>query len=263
MQTGSAEGKEPLTIETNLSHDLVSENGGGVVNVIDNEEILHGDWLVVRRKKRGGKDKEKDKVAQSVGKNVMPNPKKHVKSQFPQSVGSPNLLTFPSTSTSMGLARGKAIDNFKKRARKENPHVQHGNKEGSMPMQYTSSAHVQLSNELQGDSGKGMSQLASDTVNEKNRVIRRSATPMEGFDLRVGIQISDNLTRGSSLILGAGKILKGKPPDGSGVKGTSKPVVKIMTHKHVGMDLERGVQANKIMEDTNLAVSQMILDSGQ
>ncbi|KAK7283239.1 hypothetical protein RIF29_12631 [Crotalaria pallida] len=100
-----------------------------IVNVEDKDEALHGDWLVVRRRKKGGIEKRNGILAEKkkeIGTQSLPNEgNKEFRIVLNERVnwGSPRLLNFPHTVSSLtgDTTRGKGLDNGKKRARKETP----------------------------------------------------------------------------------------------------------------------------------------------
>ncbi|KAK7274829.1 hypothetical protein RIF29_15928 [Crotalaria pallida] len=117
------------TLIENQAANISSDNQGTEIGVIDSDEQLHGEWMIVRRKKKNGNEKKKvggnvngDKGKNNGAKEIPATEPNHLKIPRKEKVvmGSPNLLTFPNTTTSLASnsSRGKTQDNNKKRARR-------------------------------------------------------------------------------------------------------------------------------------------------
>ncbi|KAK7257330.1 hypothetical protein RIF29_31216 [Crotalaria pallida] len=195
------------------------EDQGAVIGVAVSEEALHGDWLVVKRKKKGGNERkkggamDKGKISgnQSVSGEAKNQPK--IPRKEKEGIGNPNLLTFPSTALSLATSnsRGKSQDNGKKRARKDT-HKKDDVEEGKL-MHDTELVHVQLIDSTRKDREVTLGQHVNI---EKEGVVstgHRKESTMKGFDLGHEIVISPNLLGGLGAQSSKGGKPKGRPPD--------------------------------------------------
>ncbi|KAK7268258.1 hypothetical protein RIF29_20953 [Crotalaria pallida] len=233
----------------------------------DSEEALHGDWLIVRRKKRGGNERTKgvklDRDKNNGAQSILAAENKHVEIQKKEKamMGSPHLLTFPSTAVSLSnnAARGKRHDNTKKRARKESQQITQ--KKDSVekllvidkgpPMHVSESTNVQLSSTFQKERVSSPSQLTS-IKSHNNRSDKEVV--MKGFDLGTEIIISPDLLGGRMFHGNKGVQLNGKPPDPNALK-------KQISSSTGEMNIVEDEGRRK--ERSDVETSGMILDSGQ
>ncbi|KAK7290032.1 hypothetical protein RIF29_04151 [Crotalaria pallida] len=241
-------------------------NGGKNEETAD-DEALHGDWLVVRRRKKWGSDKSKE-IRVEKNKEIPTQSRSNdesnnlIKEGQKDSMGSPHLLAYPSSG---GTSRGKHYVNNKKRARKDvQPGTRakelgkHNSTLGKTPMLH-GGGHVRLNNDSNSHrvnstqpSLKGKPQVSvlgsqKDTIKE---------VPNKGFDLGTGINISPDLLRGMGSHSKKGVGGKGKPPDSSSTQ------VGFSASKH-GDGSKAVVKVSTEVENVGETVSGMLMDSGQ
>ncbi|KAK7260450.1 hypothetical protein RIF29_26503 [Crotalaria pallida] len=220
------------------------------INVEDKDEALHGDWLVVRRKK-GGIEKRNGILAEKkkeIGTQSLPNEgNKESRIVLNKRVngGSPHLLNFPHTVSSLtgDTTRGKGLDNGKKRARKEMPQLTTTKGNASHKIAHGKEKPTQI-NESHNANGSG------------GKVINKKANPLLGFELGPGISISPNLGRGMPSTKNHDNGLNGKPPDNKKDQSGS-----------TALKGDESVHTEGVGDELNGSVlkeeSGMMLDSGQ
>ncbi|KAK7244551.1 hypothetical protein RIF29_39375 [Crotalaria pallida] len=224
----------------------------------EKEEALHGDWLVVRRKKRGGNEKKKGGPTDK-GKNPgvqslsnEGNNQEKIPMKEKERMGSPHLLTFPPTAASLANsnARGKEQDNGKKRARRDNQRKELVRKE--TVMHGNEFTHVQLSEKPQGDIGMSSSHPPSSKDDTVLKVRQIKEVKMNGFDLGTEIVISPNLLEGIRAQNSKGGKPTGWPQDS---KAIAKPIPKESKGQHGNGEVLKDVGQH--------GTDSMMLDSGQ
>ncbi|KAK7245438.1 hypothetical protein RIF29_40284 [Crotalaria pallida] len=277
--------KEGLVRESEENQEIVKiPDNQGVVNAdeiqgtnnvsADQEEALHGDWLIVRRKKRSGFDRKKgmkvDRDKNISTQSYFAEENKHVELQKNEKsiMGSPHLLTFPSTVMSLFNtgSRGKGHDNGKKRARKESQHVAQKKDiverisviDKGPTMHVSESTNVQTSAVLRNERVNSPSQLTNlKSYNKDSEDLTRAKNKnkvMKGFDLGTEITISPDLLGGRMLHGSKGGKPNGKPPDPDALnKQLSSRRKEVNIEEDTGRCQERG----------GMETSGMILDSGQ
>ncbi|KAK7256981.1 hypothetical protein RIF29_30630 [Crotalaria pallida] len=198
----------------------------------DEEESLHGDWLVMRRKKKGGKEKSrganmgrnKDLIAQSLLTTV--TKQVEVPNLINGSKDHPNanFETQPATYTPSGSIQ----KNVKKRARKEGSRMKedtsiiaHNNNVTSMQNQ--KGKDVSLTTESPPSNLNSVSRPGPSSSNDVSELKKEkgSGGMMKGFDLGTEIVISPNLLGGVAAHSLKGSNKGRKPPDISGKKGAN------------------------------------------
>ncbi|KAK7267212.1 hypothetical protein RIF29_19877 [Crotalaria pallida] len=234
-----------------------SENQGGdsvekrqvvINNEGDSEEALHGDWLVVRRRKKWGTDKRKGLVSEKNKEKLFQSLPTESSSQRvlhahdKVEMGSPHLLAFPTSASIGNRSRGTSYSNEKKRARRDSQHVANQEVGGNrIPKAKDTTMHKPTAKDvrLNGESKPSGTNSVSQLGNTKN------------FS---GIVISPNLLLGSTLG-NKGKEVKGRPPDPSRKLGA---VVSKLDDIH----LEGGRKDGTVVHTVDDA-SGMLLDSRQ
>ncbi|KAK7243514.1 hypothetical protein RIF29_38313 [Crotalaria pallida] len=262
-------------MKPNPTHDPPSEKSGEAVVEEDQDEILHGDWLTVRRKKLSGKGKGKILTPNSAGMIVKLGQVAIGKLPIMQGIGSLNLLAFPPTPTSLGQSRGKSKNNNngKKRARKDALLGQQGSKDRGKPMQNATNDHVQLNtewtqpnSELTRDNMKNNSTLNDSSTRSRKAIqkpVQGEFARMPGFDLGEGIIISGNLVRGTLHEPKEGRSLKAKPPDVLAAVKPSTSISAVGAFKPAAKEDHQVMIMDEGVADATVAVSSMILDSRQ
>ncbi|KAK7246606.1 hypothetical protein RIF29_41475 [Crotalaria pallida] len=188
------------------------DKGPRVVNAVDHGEELHGDWLVVRRRKKWGNDKRKELNSEKIvgssnqslaggGKNLFSHlSHDNDKTEGPHEREQDSYVHAP---------RAKGQEGNKKRARKDTSHVSNPRIDLTSPKGYmkdtsmhaTRTKDVELSKATQRvTNSSGMSVAKNVTKgNGKNQVATSEKAPVQkGFDLGPGIAISPNLLGGIS-----------------------------------------------------------------
>ncbi|KAK7244830.1 hypothetical protein RIF29_39657 [Crotalaria pallida] len=192
------------------------------------EEELHGEWLVVQRKKKGGKENfkglplEKSKGISS--QSLSAQNAKHVEIHVEEAVNAVKTPHISVDSSKNVSARRSQFGVGKKRARKDSQHGTRTKGMGSAissPMQNPSNKDVQLNSVPPLDRGNSLSQLGINTQLHDSTTFSFSdkSKPMKGFDLGTEIIISPDLL-GSvkpQPVKESGRV--GKPLDLRGVKG--------------------------------------------
>ncbi|KAK7274895.1 hypothetical protein RIF29_15996 [Crotalaria pallida] len=161
----------------------------------DLDEALHEDWLVVRRRKKGGYENKGG-------------------------------TAFPSSSLNGNSACGLNYANEKKRARRDSQHVTqikevggHRNpKSKESPMQKPGAKDVRLGSKSQQKRTNSLSQIGykpkmKDIGTAHEELSSSNVGVMKGFDLGTEITISPNLLIGSASLSKKGKGGNGKPSE--------------------------------------------------
>ncbi|XP_020206144.1 uncharacterized protein LOC109791283 [Cajanus cajan] len=212
-----------LNQDGNQGNDSEISKEGTDITTGDPEDALHGEWLVVRRRNKGGKEKikgvaaerTKDGIAEK-NKGVSPqsfnikDSSQHKILQQHDNMGTKPFLAVTNINSPFSSAQdGTRMVKGKKRARRENLHVTKNKekerhvtiKEKRPPMHVTKESDVRLSPESSTVMANSVSQLAikGDTVmlNENINDKANKKDVMPGFDLGTGIVISPDLLRGT------------------------------------------------------------------
>ncbi|KAK7266662.1 hypothetical protein RIF29_19312 [Crotalaria pallida] len=227
VQLPASEKEGPTTVTPDFSQPQ-GENQGGVLGqgnadvmtreINAEDDALHGDWLVVRRRKKGGKDKSREirgEKFKEVSSQSLSGDGGHVFNgvQKGTNLGDSHLV---GPSVADGGSRARVYVNEKKRARKEVNLVARVKDKGTLvkniPLHGVGQHNVQLT----GESSQNRVNSTSSEMTQKNQVSKqgpRKASLMKGFDLGTGIAISPDLLRCSMFLGKAEKVTKGKPPD--------------------------------------------------
>ncbi|KAK7260605.1 hypothetical protein RIF29_26800 [Crotalaria pallida] len=243
-------------------------NGNSVI--VAEEETLHGDWLVVRRKKNWGREKSKEirvERNKEVSMQSLPNGGGRVIKNMVQDKNNVGINHQLLDSSEGDSSRGQLYGNEKKRARKDFHHVTRtkdaGRGKGTTlkitPFHGDGPKDVRLSNESPKDRiNLNQPELKNKSIVSASGLIDGSGKvkPMMGFDLGTNIVISPDLLCGSGIHNKVRNGVKGKPPDiaskGVLVKGPKD-----------GDSSKELIQVSVAMENLGEAESGMLLDSGQ
>ncbi|KAK7274770.1 hypothetical protein RIF29_15869 [Crotalaria pallida] len=234
-------------------------------------ESFHGDWLVVRRKKKGGKEKNK---GVSLGRNKEMIGQSIIATTSSRKVEIPNKVTVNEGKVFSGTlldthhvvssSSGPSMRNVKKRARKDGGHKKDNTRDtvhsiNVTTMQLNKAKDVPLTSEATPWTRNSVSRIGSSsngvTHDLQNEI--GPGGPMKGFDLGTEIAISSNLL-GSFVTQNKKGSNKGhKPPDLTGQQISNASILndKLLEMGMMHVDRMEEEGQHELLQRSNSTVS--------